>query len=118
METNSSYQNTILKNFRKTFPNKTLKTISAETGIQMTRVFRIMNGSEMKIGEYEAFEKALLNDSLSQSQIALMKKFKSCLSFLSEKDLGFLEIEINHLLKTDLFVNRPYIENSSFTTAL
>lgn len=118
MENNTSYQDTILKNFRETFPKKTLKTISEETGIQMTRVFRIMNGSEMKIGEYEAFERVLTNDALSQSKISLMKKFKRCISFLGDGDLSFLEVEINHLLKTDLFINRPYIENSSFTTAL
>ena len=118
MDNHISYQETILKNFRETFPSKTLKTISEETGIQMTRVFRIMNGSEMKIGEYEAFEKVLTQGALSQSKIDLMKKFKSCISFMGDGDLAFLEVEINHLLKTDLFVNRPFIENSNYTTAL
>lgn len=35
----------------------TLKTIAEDTGIQITRVFRIFNGSVMKLGEYQIFQK-------------------------------------------------------------
>ena len=34
----------------------TLKTISADTGIQITRVFRLFNGSTMKLCEYQIFQ--------------------------------------------------------------
>jgi hypothetical protein len=35
----------------------TLKKIAADTGIQLTRVFRILNGSTMKLSEYQVFNK-------------------------------------------------------------
>ena len=34
----------------------TLKKISADTGIQVTRVFRLFNGSTMKLSEYQIFQ--------------------------------------------------------------
>jgi hypothetical protein len=36
--------------------NPTLKKISADTGIQITRVFRLFNGSTMKLSEYQIFQ--------------------------------------------------------------
>jgi len=34
----------------------TLKNISADTGIQITRVFRLFNGATMKLCEYQIFQ--------------------------------------------------------------
>lgn len=34
----------------------TLKKISSDTGIQITRVFRLFNGSTMKLSEYQIFQ--------------------------------------------------------------
>tara|TARA_Y100001958_G_C21165783_1_gene498675 strand:- start:534 stop:827 length:294 start_codon:yes stop_codon:yes gene_type:complete len=39
---------------------KTLKEISKDTGIQLTRVFRILHGKEMKLKEFEIFQKKSL----------------------------------------------------------
>ena len=39
---------------------KTLKEISQDTGIQLTRVFRILHGKEMKLKEFEIFQKKSL----------------------------------------------------------
>lgn len=36
--------------------NPTLKKISADTGIQLTRVFRLFNGSTMKLSEFQIFQ--------------------------------------------------------------
>lgn len=49
--------------------NPTLKNISTDTGIQITRVFRLFNGATMKLSEYQVFqqrvrEKMGLSDSL------------------------------------------------------
>lgn len=35
----------------------TLKKISEDTGIQITRVFRLFNGATMKLSEYQIFQK-------------------------------------------------------------
>jgi predicted transcriptional regulator len=53
-------QRCVLKTFKEYYGNLTIREIAALTGIQYTRVFRLFNGSEMKLGEYEAFKR--LND--------------------------------------------------------
>ena len=54
-------QGLILKKYTEVHNNPTLKFISEDTGIQITRVFRIINGHEMKISEYERFESSIKN---------------------------------------------------------
>ena len=53
-------QDAILAKYKKTYPEHTLNEISKVTNIQITRVFRIFNGYEMKVSEFEAFENALM----------------------------------------------------------
>lgn len=52
-------QKIILESYQQQFPNHTFQQISKQTGIQVTRVFRIFNGSEMKLSEYSQFKSVL-----------------------------------------------------------
>lgn len=52
-----SVQNIVLQQLKETHPQAKLKDISQKTGIQITRVFRILNGAEMKVSEWEKFQK-------------------------------------------------------------
>jgi hypothetical protein len=52
-------QQKTIQRYRQLYPNLPLREISARTGIQITRVFRLFNGKIMKVGELEAFEKAI-----------------------------------------------------------
>jgi hypothetical protein len=61
-----SLQKKTLQRYRQHFPQDTLKEVSARTGIQITRVFRLFNGKPMKVGELEAFESAV-NLKLAQN---------------------------------------------------
>ena len=54
-----SLQSRILKEYRQQFPHHTLREISALTGIQLTRVFRLMNGAAMKLEEYELLSEVI-----------------------------------------------------------
>jgi len=54
-----SLQTKILKEYRQSYPNHTLRETACHTGIQLTRVFRLMNGSPMKLEEFEQFSEAL-----------------------------------------------------------
>lgn len=49
-------QASTLSRYLEIHNHPTLKFISVDTSIQITRVFRILNGHEMKISEYEKFE--------------------------------------------------------------
>lgn len=68
-------QSSILNEYSKTFPTHTLKEISLNTNIQITRVFRIFNGSEMKLSEYESFQNALNQRNTHESFIKLATQF-------------------------------------------
>jgi hypothetical protein len=62
-------QKIILNQYMLLNQNPTLKNISKDTGIQITRVFRLFNGSTMKLSEYQIFqqrvrEKMGLTDAL------------------------------------------------------
>lgn len=50
-------QKTILNQYVLLNGKPTLKKISEDTGIQITRVFRLFNGSTMKLSEYQIFNK-------------------------------------------------------------
>lgn len=49
-------QKIVLSQYTLLNQNPTLKKISADTGIQITRVFRLFNGSTMKLSEYQIFQ--------------------------------------------------------------
>lgn len=62
-------QMTILNQYMLLNNKPTLKKISTDTGIQLTRIFRLFNGSTMKLSEYQIFnrkvkEKMGLTDGL------------------------------------------------------
>lgn len=48
-------QKTILNQYILLNHKPTFKQIAADTGIQVTRVFRLFNGSTMKLSEYQIF---------------------------------------------------------------
>lgn len=52
-------QKETIARYRQKFPKHTFREISERTGIQLTRVFRVINGYEMKLSEYLAFQKAI-----------------------------------------------------------
>lgn len=93
-------QTKILDKYRSIHPDHTLKEISQLTGIQITRVFRIFNGSEMKLSEYSAFLKIT---SAPKKKIAVI--FDECLEKLSETKLKEISKEIESLLKMQKLMN-------------
>ncbi len=52
-------QKEILNRYLQLSNNPTLKEMSYETGIQITRMFRILNGSTMKLAEYEIIKELI-----------------------------------------------------------
>jgi methylglyoxal synthase len=64
-------QKTILNQYMLLNQGPTLKKIAADTGIQLTRVFRLFNGSTMKLSEYQIFQRKVkemmgLTDTLEE----------------------------------------------------
>jgi hypothetical protein len=57
-------QKELLENYLKKFSNPTLKEIAADTGLNISRVFRLLNGSKMRLSEYLIF-KNLVDDAVA-----------------------------------------------------
>ncbi|MFA6238817.1 MAG: hypothetical protein WC635_15885 [Bacteriovorax sp.] len=52
-------QKTILEQYVLLNDQPSLKKISGDTGIQITRIFRLFNGSIMKLSEYQIFQQKI-----------------------------------------------------------
>lgn len=107
-----SLQNKTLQRYRQLFPQETLRETSHRTGIQITRVFRLMNGKTMKVGELEAFE------TLINSKIAENPHFNRFQSLVEESYALLTDIELSKI--ADYFerkiVNKKYGKVQSHST--
>jgi hypothetical protein len=82
-------QNKTIQRYRLFFPQETLREVSARTGIQITRVFRLFNGKTMKVGELEAFEKAINEKIAEHPQFSRLNHVvEEASSFLTNEELG------------------------------
>lgn len=93
-------QDKTLHNYKQIFPNDTLKLISHKTGIQMTRVFRLFNGSEMRLSEFIAFEQLITNHKNSPDYVEFIKTSQACVRELSSKKLKSLFSQMQFHLKS------------------
>lgn len=107
-------QKSILKLYKETFPTHRLRETSENTGIQLTRLFRIHNGSEMKLKEYEAFERCLnQNDQASE----FLKTSKHCLEKLTPHKRKLLHAQMKKALKIHFLKEAfhfPELQNNQF----
>lgn len=88
----SYLQNHLLQNYKRAFPRETLKVTSKKTGVQLTRIFRLYNGSEMKISEFEAFYRLLNKESIK------IKSFESGKS-LTSRQISIFEMLTQRAVK-------------------
>ena len=91
-------QMTIMDQYMLLNLRPTLKQISEDTGIQLTRVFRLFNGSTMKLSEYQIFNKRVkekmgLTEGLEE--IAL-----ECSLKLSPEAIKDLEVFLKRKIQT------------------
>lgn len=107
-----SVQKIVLKQFHESYPNAKLREISDKTGIQITRVFRILNGAEMKVSELESFQSISNGTQTNHSFIELSKK---CALNLSANKRNFLQGMMEQSLKLHSFTNPPTQKNMEFS---
>jgi hypothetical protein len=104
-------QNEILNRYLKTKKKMTLKLMAEDTGIQFTRCFRILNGSRMKLEEYEILKLKIYKDlgltnSLESLALECSKKLNSnCLQEI--ENLMIRKLKIQRLKNKD---NQPQEE--------
>lgn len=106
-------QKRTLERYRQLFPLETLREISARTGLNITRVFRLYNGKTMKVGELEAFENAITKRLAENPSYArLTDAVDQASTILTNDELGKIAefIERKVVLKTygRLYVRHHY----------
>jgi hypothetical protein len=102
-------QKTLLK-YRTYFPSEPLRVTSARTGIQITRVFRLFSGKTMKVGELEAFEKAI-NERILENPChhALMAAVEDASASLSAKEVQKIIEYVQRKVRTHQFAQTDFI---------
>ena len=91
-------QDFCLKKFKQFYAKKTLVELEAITGIQKTRMFRLLNGAPMKLAEYEILNQ-LSQGSSHQMQGQFSQLIGQCLGLLPDKSLDELLINMNQKLR-------------------
>ena len=92
-------QETVLTKFKAAYPGLSLKEVAELTGIQVTRVFRIFNGSEMKLKEFEVLEKILQERNESgETFVQFQKVMNSFYNSATHGELQELMTELSHSL--------------------
>jgi hypothetical protein len=78
----------------------TLRFISQDTGVQLTRAFRLLNGACMKVSEYEIFESRIRDKMSVEGLTDLVLRD-------SWKDLSFEELrEVENLLRKKIKIRK------------
>ena len=104
-------QQKTLQRYRQLFPNQPLREISACTGIQITRVFRLFNGKIMKVGELEAFESAITIRIAENPNMSLLSEaVESAGAILTNEELAKVTDYVQRKVKARSF-SRMYIRN-------
>lgn len=78
-------QKVIIEQFQKKFSNPTYKEMVELTGIEQTRLFRIKNGTPMRLEEFERILK-LLSETNNP-----MNLFFDCYRYLDQKTISEVE---------------------------
>jgi signal recognition particle GTPase len=82
-------QKVIMDQFQKKFSNPTYKEMVELTGIEQTRLFRIKNGTAMRLEEFEKILKLMSETSNP------MNLFFDCYKYLDQKTLSEVEQSIS-----------------------
>jgi hypothetical protein len=104
----------IIKQYLLTYQNPTIKQISIQTGIQQTRVFRLLNGSEMKISEYEIFLNLIKKKIGSNNHLNSL--LEACCLKLNSKSIQEIEnLMLRKLAIWDLKQNNKSTHSQNLT---
>lgn len=111
-----SLQIKTITRYRQLFPGETLREVSARTGIQITRVFRLFGGKTMKVGELEAFESAITARMAENPNYArLYQTLENASVIMTNEELGLINDYIERKISVRTY-SRLYI-SSQFNEA-
>lgn len=98
-------QKTIIRQYVLLNQNPTLKDVAKDTGIQINRVFRLFNGSAMKLSEYQVFQRKIKEkmgiNSTTEDVLA------NCLANLNAEAIQEIEIYLKRKMSIWKIKNGP-----------
>lgn len=107
-----SLQSKTIHRYRQFFPQDTLREVSSRTGIQITRVFRLFNGKNMKVGELEAFESAVtLKMAETPGYLRITNLVEESLALLTSEELEVISNYMERKLTAKKYA-RSYIRTN------
>lgn len=109
-----SLQEKIIYQYKQLYPNDTLREISFKTNIQITRVFRLLNGKKMRLEEYESFHSAIAKKDLVSKNNFASKIFRECLDSLPQNEIQ----EICDHVSRRLFIKKLQPETLNYSKYL
>ena len=62
-------QDSLMKKYNSLLKKSTIREIALDSGIQQTRIFRLLNGSEMKLSEYLIIKERVVKLSLQNTDL-------------------------------------------------
>ncbi len=98
-------QTYLLAKLKKCYPHLSYRQISARSGIQLTRLFRLFHGAEMKLGEYERLSGLCESEGKAPDHAKFSHLAKSCLSRLAPRRLERLSLTMARQLKTQDYLS-------------
>ena len=104
-------QQSIIHQYLQLRGRPTLKVMVEDTGIQMTRIFRLLNGSIMKVDEYQSFQEKIHELQGHRGDLPLLAL--KCSSVLSVRALKILQGNMEHYLELH---NRVHKREKTFQT--
>lgn len=113
-----SLQQRTIQRYRQLFPQDTLRETSSRTNIQITRVFRLLNGKTMKVGELEAFEDVInqhLKNKLGTNKLHTI--LDEAMFLLSSEELNQVVQYIERKNQLKRFIQTQFHE-TSFNTQI
>jgi hypothetical protein len=96
-------QDKLLDTYMSLLEKPTIRELSKDSGIQNTRLFRIMNGSEMKLSEYLIIKNRVA--SLSNKTVNLLEDASNCENILSTHGIDQLSTYMRRKIKLSNIVN-------------
>ena len=108
MNKNENVQQNILKDYMSLFTRPTILQLSRDSGIQKTRVFRLINGIEMRLSEYLIIKDRI--SKLTNICTDLQTVAKECEYSLSPDEVRDLQRVMDRKLKRAKLLASNHVE--------
>lgn len=107
-----SWQNAVINRYKEVYPKDSIRDIARRTGIHYSRAGRLLNGADMKLKEFQAFNKAVSKDGPAIDYA--VKLFDECLIKLSAKKINSIISSLENNIIHYQIANKSLVEQFKY----